>query len=187
MSNFIINITDGINYSRPVVNRFSSDFDRVRFVMDLSKDMSSYSFGLAASVSGECFMLTEDNEKLIRSTEETTGKILIDWIVGTEVTALDGVVTYQIVAYTSDSDGNIQSIWYSPQGKLTVGESLSLTEYENAEIGTKPSLLMQILSKLNKDELDISALQNAVNSHIVSETIEKTIPVAPFPVTSSHA
>lgn len=172
MSNFIINITDGTNYSRPVVNRFSSDFDRVRFVMDLSKDMSNYSFGLAASVSGECFMLTEDNEKLIRSTEESTGRILIDWIVGTEVTALDGVVTYQLIAYTSDSDGNIQSMWYSPQGRLMVSESLSLTEYENAEIGTKPSLLMQILSKLNKDELDISTLQNAVNTHITTETID---------------
>ena len=174
MSNFIINITGGQSYSKPVVNRFSSDFDRIRFILDLSRDLSAYSFGLVASVCGECFMLTEDNEKLIRGTEEATGKTYLDWLVGTEVTAEDGVVIYQIIAYSSDTDGSMKSLWYSPEGRLTVGESMELTEYMTADIGSKPSVVMQILSKLNADELNIAALQSAAEAHKAAAILDHT-------------
>lgn len=165
MSNYIININDGQRYSTPVVNRFSSDFDRIRFVLDLSRDLSSYSFGIVAAVCGECFMITEDDEKLVKGYEESTGRITLDWSVGTEITAKDGVVIYQIIAFSADSDGNMKSIWYSPEGRVTVGESIELTEYETAQIGTKPSIIMQLLAKVSSNELSFKELKDADLAH----------------------
>ena len=98
MSNYIINVSDGIGYSKPVVNRFSSGFDSIRFVLDLSMDLSGCSFALVSSVMGDCFMIAEDGIELTKGQDETTGKAYLDWTLKRAVTAADGVVIYQIIA-----------------------------------------------------------------------------------------
>ena len=171
MSNYIINVSDGIGYSKPVVNRFSSGFDSIRFVLDLSMDLSGCSFALVSSVMGDCFMIAEDGIELTKGQDETTGKAYLDWTLKRAVTAADGVVIYQIIAYTTNADGTMSTVWYSPEGRLVVGESISLTEYETLEIGSHPSVVMQILAKTSANETNISDIANNLSSHAANEIL----------------
>ena len=172
MSKHIINVSDGIGYSKPVVNQFSSGFDSIQFVLDLEQDISSCSFALAVSVCGDCFMIIQDDEHLVKGEDSSTGKTHLDWTVGRSVTAADGVVTYQIIAYTTNEDGSFNSIWYSPEGRLVVGESISLTEYETAQIGANPSVLMQILAKATANEAKAYANSEKIQSHKENQILD---------------
>ena len=172
MSKHIINVSDGIGYSKPVVNQFSSGFDSIQFVLDLEQDISSCSFALAVSVCGDCFMIIQDENHLLKGEDSSTGKTYLDWSVGKEVTASDGVVIYQIIAYRANDDGTFSSIWYSPEGRLVVGESISLTEYETAQIGANPSVLMQILAKATANEAKASANSNEILNHRENQILD---------------
>ena len=172
MSKHIINVSDGIGYSKPVVNQFSSGFDSIQFVLDLEQDISSCSFALAVSVCGDCFMIIQDENHLLKGEDSSTGKTYLDWSVGKEVTASDGVVTYQIIAYRANDDGTFKSIWYSPEGRLVVGESISLSEYETAQIGANPSVLMQILAKATANEAKASANSNEILNHRENQILD---------------
>ncbi|MBQ7902031.1 MAG: hypothetical protein IJ365_08740, partial [Clostridia bacterium] len=50
--------------------------------------------------------------------------------------------------------------WYSPQGRIIVGESVDTTNYEAAQIGAQPSLVAQMLTKMNKVYNDNGVLDN---------------------------
>ena len=62
-------------------------------------------------------------------------------------------------------------MWYSPEGRLVVGESISLTEYETLQIGSYPSVVMQILAKMSANEANISDMSNELLSHAGSKVL----------------
>ena len=170
MNRHIINISEGMGYAKPMVTRFSSGFDTVAFVIDTKEDISHCAFALAVSAGGDCFMLTEDGEALVRGEENQ--KLCVEWSIGREITAKDGIVIYQLIAYTGDENGNNESIWYSPEGRLVVGESIELTEYEAAQIGSQPSVVMQILSKMHNCEANIEKLEKDAQAHASAKILD---------------
>lgn len=170
MNKFIINLKNGVDGAGPFVNKYNQNFDSIRFFIDDDMDFSSCHFAIAVSAFDKVCMISEDDEKLVRGTDDE--RLCLDWTLGTEVTSTDGVIIYQVIAYTSDENGTVNAIWYSPEGRIFVGDSIDTTDYEVSQIGAEPGILMQILSNVSlcKDNTDankksIDSLSFDVSNH----------------------
>lgn len=155
MNKFRINLKDGAGYNGPYINKFSSGFDSIKFYVDKSFP-DSCTYAVIYSVCGDVGMSTDSDSNVAVSADPDTGKTLVTWTLGREVTCDSGVVIYQVVVYNSDEDGNGAAVWYSPQGRIVVGESIDTTDYETAVIAAEPSLVSQLISKTNKLSKDSS-------------------------------
>lgn len=149
MNKFRINLTEGAGYNGPYINKFSSGFDAIEFYVDKSfpKDCT---YAVIYSVCGDVGMSTDSDSNVAVSADPDTGKTLVTWTLGREVTCDSGVVIYQVVVYSADEEGNGAALWYSPQGRIVVGDSIDTTEYETASIAAEPSLVSQLITKTNK-------------------------------------
>lgn len=181
MSKYIINLKSGVDCASPYVNKYNVNFDTIRFCIDDNSDFSSCSFAVVVSAFDNVCMISEDSEKLVRITEDE--KLYLDWTVGTEITSADGVIIYQVVAYKPNDKGSVDSIWYSPEGRIFVGDSIDATDYEVSQVGAQPGILMQILSNiayckektdLNRESID-SACEIITSHGVMIEDNEKRI------------
>ena len=181
MSKYIINLKSGVDCASPYVNKYNVNFDTIRFCIDDNSDFSSCSFAVVVSAFDNVCMISEGSEKLVRITEDE--KLYLDWTVGTEITSSDGVIIYQVVAYKPNDKGSVDAIWYSPEGRIFVGDSIDATDYEVSQVGTQPGILMQILSNIayckEKTDLNRESIDSAceiITSHGVKiEDNEKRI------------
>lgn len=154
MNKFTIDLKKGISYSKPYINKFSSNFDTVEFVMDSDDKISDCAFAVVYCIDGNAGMNVDGSEYLIKEYDEQNNVIKLTWLLGRNISCDDGVVIYQVVAYQSE-DEKITSVWYSPQGRIVVGDSIDTTEYETLQIGSEPSLVSQFIVMANNNKNDI--------------------------------
>ncbi len=149
MNKYRINLTEGAGYSGPYINKFSAGFDKIEFFVDKSFS-EDCTYAVIYSVCGDVGMTTDSDGNVAVSIDSDTGKTVLTWTIGREITCDSGVVIYQVVVYHTDAEGKSDAVWYSPQGRIVVGESIDTTEYETASIAAEPSLVSQLISKTNK-------------------------------------
>lgn len=171
MNKFSINLTDGAGYNGPYINKYSAGFDTVEFLVDKSFAQGC-TFAVIYSVCGDVGMVTDGGGSVSVTTGDDGNKTVITWSIGTEVTCDSGVVIYQVVAYTSAEDGTTDAVWYSPQGRIVVGESIDTTDYETARIAAEPSLVAQLMSRTNK--LYADSVDFAVRLEVLEQLQEAT-------------
>ena len=154
MNKFTIDLKKGISYSKPYINKFSSNFDAVEFVMDMDDKLSDCIFAVVYCIDGNTGMNIDGSEYLTKEFDKQNNVIKLTWLLGRDISCDDGVVVYQVVAYMTD-EGKISSVWYSPQGRIVVGDSIDTTEYETLKIGSEPSLVSQFIVMANNNKNDI--------------------------------
>ncbi len=165
MNKYSIELANGISYARPYINKFSDGFDTIEFVLDNDDSLDLCTFGVVYSLCGKTGMSIQGGGSLEKTTDDQSGKIILTWSLGTSISCDSGVVIYQVVAYSSNDDGTASAIWYSPQGRIVVGESVDTTEYETLQIGAEPSLVQQFMAAINKAQSDILAVNTMCNNN----------------------
>jgi len=162
MNTFVIDLKKGVSYSNPYINKFSHEFDSVEFVIDGDDMLNDCAFAVVYFIEGNTGMTMENGGSLTKE-YNNDGKISLIWTLDRSVSCDDGVVLYQVVAY-KQQDGNITAVWYSPQGRIVVGDSIDTTEYETLQIGSEPSLVSQFLVMANSNKTDIDILKESINT-----------------------
>lgn len=174
MNTFVIDLKKGVSYASPYINKFSHEFDSVEFVIDGDDSLKDCAFAVVYFIEGNTGMTMENGGSLTKE-YNNDGKISLIWTLGRCVSCDDGVVLYQVVAY-KQQDGSISAVWYSPQGRIVVGDSIDTTEYETLQIGSEPSLVSQFLVMANSNKTDIDILKESINTleHTANQLEEKT-------------
>lgn len=163
MNTFVIDLKKGVSYSNPYINKFSHEFDSVEFVIDGDDMLNDCAFAVVYFIEGNTGMAMENGGSVTKEYNSENGKISLIWTLDRRVSCDDGVVLYQVVAY-KQQDGSISAVWYSPQGRIVVGDSIDTTEYETLQIGSEPSLVSQFLVMANSNKTDIDILKESINT-----------------------
>lgn len=162
MNKFTIELKTGLSYAKPNISKFSSGFDTLEFLLDSDNMFSDCTFAVVYSVFDKTGMAIENGGSLAKSIDEQNNKIILTWTIGTEITSDSGIVIYQVVAYHTSQDGTVSSVWYSPQGRIAVGESVDTTEYETMQIGSHPSIVAQLMASISDARNDIDDVKSDV-------------------------
>ncbi len=158
MNKYTVELKTGMSYAKPVINKFSSGFDTLELLLDNDSTYTDCTFAVVYSVYGETGMDIENGGKLTKTTDEQT--ITLTWALGTQVSTDSGIVIYQVVAYRTSENGEVSAVWYSPQGRIAVGDSVDTTEYEAMQIGAQPSVVAQLIAAVgNADKTSREAAQ----------------------------
>ena len=163
MNTFVIDLKKGVSYSNPYINKFSNEFDSVEFVIDGDDSLKDCAFAVVYFIEGNTGMAMENGGSVTKEYNSENGKISLIWTLDRRVSCDEGVVLYQVVAY-KQQDGSISAVWYSPQGRIVVGDSIDTTEYETLQIGSEPSLVSQFLVMANSNKTDIDILKESINT-----------------------
>ncbi len=174
MNKFSIELANGISYAKPYINKFSDGFDTIEFVLDNNDSFSECTFAVVYSFCGKTGMSIQEGGSLEKTVDDESNKIMLTWSLGTSISCDSGVVIYQVVAYTSDDDGAASAIWYSPQGRITVGESVDTTEYETMHIGAEPSLVQQLMAAINNTQNNIADVSTRCDENAKSILASET-------------
>ena len=168
MNKFTIELKTGLSYAKPNISKFSSGFDTLEFLLDSDNMFSDCTFAVVYSVFDKTGMAIENGGSLAKSIDEQNNKIILTWTIGTEITSDSGIVIYQVVAYHTSQDGTVSSVWYSPQGRIAVGESVDTTEYETMQIGSHPSIVAQLMASISDARNDIDDVKSDVTDMYIN-------------------
>ena len=155
----IINVSNGIGNSTAQISKFTHNFDSIKFIAD--KDFMDYMVMIITDAGGRVNIVAEgENLKKEYNTENAQTELL--WYPQREITCDDGVVIYQIAAYSAGDD---KSVWYSKEGRLIVTDSIDTNDLSAELIGSSPNLITQILTSLKKTEADLQNAGNSIDIH----------------------
>lgn len=154
----IVNVSSGIGNATVQISRFTHNFDSIKFIAD--KDFSDYMVIIITDAGGRVNIVAEgDNLKKEYNVSEAQTELL--WYPQREITCDDGVVIYQIAAY---SVGDDKAVWYSKEGRLIVTDSIDTNGLSAELIGSSPNLITQILTSLKKTESDLETAGNNIDN-----------------------
>ena len=144
----VIDALCGIDTASPQISRFTEGFDSIKFL--LGKNFDEYTMMIITDIDGHVEIVNTDGIRLTKETDEESGETFLMWKPERNITAESGVVIYQIAGFKSGSD-NIESVWYSKEGRLMVTDSIDTTSYSASVMGAYPNLLTKLL--IQSDEI----------------------------------
>ena len=143
----IISAQGGIDTASPQIGQYTDGFDKIKFL--LGKNFDDCTLVVITDIDGHVQVINTDGVNLIKETDFATGETTLLWNIGANITADSGVVIYQIAAYRQNGD-DIDSVWYSKEGRLIVTQSISTTDYSASLLGAHPNLLTRLIVQIEE-------------------------------------
>lgn len=139
------------------INQYTENFDKVKFIID--ENVDGLTLALITGIGTRLNIIKDDDTCIERGKDEDSQKTYLIWSPDNTVTNTSGSLRYQIAAYKLNDDGEYSAVWYSDEGRIVVGESMSMSELIKARIKNEPSLLLKMYFKVE------ALLKKLENSH----------------------
>ena len=139
------------------INQYTENFDKVKFIID--EDVDGLTLALITGADTELNIIKDDDARIERGKDTESQKTYLIWSPDNTVTNSAGSLRYQIAAYKLNDDGEYSAVWYSDEGRIVIGESMSMSELIKARIKSEPSLLLKMYFKVE------AMLKKLENSH----------------------